>query len=895
MEKETSLKKMKLSIRQEDISTIAIANIDERKQLWEEWKRIHPDSQKRWKMENARDSDSLRCQAAVVIKKVSAKVEVKTYYQDLMNRSDGWSVQGSIQSDQSQDIENSAIFNRGSDTNQDESQDYMSDISIDPTETAWPSSILEEKVSTPLEHSKAKFTINPSLDFVLDNPGRGEETISKIYINDEILAEWSKENLTASLFPRDYPPIRALSETSRYEVKWFHTYIPEKLRESETEEEEFYDKHKPANDQLVMEDIKTEWITFLCQEELRTQADVDDHTRSSHAFDMSEIKNEYRINKKKISNLTLEGARNIKNLPESSLDKLLESWHDSAVANNMFIADQGRILNEIRPEKSAHLMKAISKTLEPETWNTFKINLSKKMEKEYDINKMFSCKWTEIEAAIKRSLGQAPNINRLIKCMEKENWEGLTLQQALHEINNFHNNNLKTQHSLYINNKGEMKEYTKNIDSAKICSATKLVKELPEKFDLIQFELQENLSNAYYETHESFEEIIEKFEKTIKHRGLNTLYTATKINIEKNLPTPIIQKHENENFPKINERIGRNLILQHLKTNKNLKGEITNDETLNCIIQQAGLCQKCLRRACKRKQRSNKENLCKETLNIIDYDKLIADLEESVLTYKTITKTSEIAKNKSDEIQPEDRFEDVTFQNPTDWEAFDNLAKNLGIPTLEDLEKGENYSAYMTEAEYITEPEPHPYQELLAKGTHNEIKEKLQTPAKEINNREIIPEKMNSTRKHDSEEKIQNKVTKKIDLREIKKQNMDNWSENKATTKNTKQSQNYKKDLICEKCHKYLVTERRIEIHKIICGETLETNKHKERKLKDIETQVNTEALLEIKQKEDLDVKKKVKIPEIKEENIINKDITETNKEKGSKKTVPDTKKEKNS
>merc|ERR1712030_128116 len=41
-------------------------------------------------MEKARDSDSLRCQAAVVIKKVSAKIEVKAYYHDLMNSSGGW-------------------------------------------------------------------------------------------------------------------------------------------------------------------------------------------------------------------------------------------------------------------------------------------------------------------------------------------------------------------------------------------------------------------------------------------------------------------------------------------------------------------------------------------------------------------------------------------------------------------------------------------------------------------------------------------------------------------------------------------------------------------------------------------------------------------------------------
>ena len=67
----------------------------------------------------------------------------------------------------------------------------------------------------------------------------------------------------------------------------------------------------------------------------------------------------------------------------------------------------------------------------------------------------------KIEEAIQESLGQAPNIERLIKCMEKENWEGLTLQQALQDINNYHNNNLKTQKLVYESTNGEIKEYKK--------------------------------------------------------------------------------------------------------------------------------------------------------------------------------------------------------------------------------------------------------------------------------------------------------------------------------------------------------------------------------------------------------------------------------------------------
>jgi len=155
---------------------------------------------------------------------------------------------------------------------------------------------------------------------------------------------------------------------------------------------------------------------------------------------------------------------------------------------------------------------------------------------------MFSCKWIKIEEALKESLGEAPNINRLINCIKKEDWEDLTLQQALHEINNFHNNSLKTQQSLYTKKNGDLAEYRKNLDSAKIQSAMKLARELPKQFDQIQFELQKDLSNAYYETHESFEDVVEKLEYLIKHRGLNTLYTTTKIKIKKKSSTLVVTR-----------------------------------------------------------------------------------------------------------------------------------------------------------------------------------------------------------------------------------------------------------------------------------------------------------------------------------------------------------------
>merc|ERR1712074_336351 len=265
----------------------------------------------------------------------------------------------------------------------------------------------------------------------------------------------------------------------------------------------------------------------------------------------------------------------------------------------------------------------------------------------------------------------------LVNCMKKEDWDDLTLQQALHEINNFHNNSLRIQQSLYTKKNGDLAEYKKNLDSAKMQSAMKLARELPKQFDQIQFDLQKDLSNAYYETHESFEDVVKKLEHLVRKRGLNNLYTTKKN------PSPRWsqehQKNENEN---------------------------------------------------QTKQRKKKE---KQNTSTLVEKKLTKDLEpktESVLTYKE--ENQNLPTEDENSINPEERFEDVT-----DWEAFDNLAKEHGITTLADLKKGEIHSAYLIKTDYITEPEPHPYQEILEKENFPKIKENIVKIEKTISNEKI--------------------------------------------------------------------------------------------------------------------------------------------------------------
>ena len=243
-------------------------------------------------------------------KKVSATIETEEEYFESNHSDDAGSIHSNVSSlwsawseDQestgsihSEDSDRDKMNSGRANSIQNGSQGSINSLPEEqPQGISTTRAFFREEGNTP-----ARRLLIPDREFLSENPGRKEETISKLYINDEILAEWSKENLTAFAFPIDYPPIRALSETNRYELKRFHTFIPEELLKTKTEEEEFYEEFSELYHQLEREDVETEWITFLCHEELKTQGDVDDHALLSHGFDMSDIKDEYRIGKKKI-------------------------------------------------------------------------------------------------------------------------------------------------------------------------------------------------------------------------------------------------------------------------------------------------------------------------------------------------------------------------------------------------------------------------------------------------------------------------------------------------------------------------------------------------------------------------------------------------------------------
>ena len=176
---------------------------------------------------------------------------------------------------------------------------------------------MQEEVQNMREESESTFLLDPLFNSPSpqdngnqessEDTDRARETeISELYIDEESQIEWSKNNLTANTFQTEPFPVRALSETNRYELKNFYEFIPEKMFDIKKEEEEFLEAKKDDFPLLEMKHLKVEWITFLCHEEMASQGDIDEHMLFSHGFNMNELPDEKRIKKNKKSNLVLQ-------------------------------------------------------------------------------------------------------------------------------------------------------------------------------------------------------------------------------------------------------------------------------------------------------------------------------------------------------------------------------------------------------------------------------------------------------------------------------------------------------------------------------------------------------------------------------------------------------------
>ena len=83
-----------------------------------------------------------------------------------------------------------------------------------------------------------------------------------------------------------------------------------------------------------------------------------------------------------------------------------------------------------------------------------------------------------IEDAIKDTVGESANKERLNKCMEEEDWSNFTIQQALQRISTTQEMNLDTEKMIYRNKSGDIKDFNMHKKAMKILAARKLLKKI---------------------------------------------------------------------------------------------------------------------------------------------------------------------------------------------------------------------------------------------------------------------------------------------------------------------------------------------------------------------------------------------------------------------------------
>jgi len=212
--KEQELKNMKLSQSKKGITHLTVTDEIERKNLWDEWKETYPDSKKTWRITNNQKSHTLRCQATVIVKKVSAIVRRKPTNLEDSENSD-------FENDDNQSIDTNSIYSENSDidgwANSGETESIKSGNSdIDGLQNfgrtnSISSDIQDLDMQEDAKHENVE-TCRPMLTT------SNQKKISKLFIDDKNLAQWSQDNLMATTFPIDPFPVRVPSETNRYEM-----------------------------------------------------------------------------------------------------------------------------------------------------------------------------------------------------------------------------------------------------------------------------------------------------------------------------------------------------------------------------------------------------------------------------------------------------------------------------------------------------------------------------------------------------------------------------------------------------------------------------------------------------------------------------------------------------
>ena len=76
-EEELAIKKMGLNPWQDGVIKLSVLNTEKRKQLLDTWKLKHPETKKTWRTSSTQGDETIRCQSQVVIKKISATIEIQ--------------------------------------------------------------------------------------------------------------------------------------------------------------------------------------------------------------------------------------------------------------------------------------------------------------------------------------------------------------------------------------------------------------------------------------------------------------------------------------------------------------------------------------------------------------------------------------------------------------------------------------------------------------------------------------------------------------------------------------------------------------------------------------------------------------------------------------------------
>ena len=134
---------------------------------------------------------------------------------------------------------------------------------------------------------------------------------------------------------------------------------------------------------------------------------------------------------------------------------------------------------------------------------------------------------------------------------------------------------------IYKKENGDYKDHARHKESMKMQQAIKLLKDLPEKFDLIKEDMLKDMSDAYFDAESTYEGVIKKTEEKVKQRGLNTLYMSTKISNKHSINT--LKKKEEKPIEKSIKKYWdiKKEILDIIKqANPKLTGDIMDHEIL---------------------------------------------------------------------------------------------------------------------------------------------------------------------------------------------------------------------------------------------------------------------------------------------------------------------------